>query len=68
MRLRVELEKAERDKRLMAMIADNYVKEIRRRKGGATEERQTQSANVFSINKKQQQAMLQMQVNGEQVS
>ncbi len=66
-KLQGELDKALRDQRLMGMIADNYVKEINRRRQNADEitavkpktpevsGRITQSANqVLFFNKKQQ--------------
>ena len=44
LKLRMELEKAMRDQRLMGMIAENYVKEINKRK--QTEEKAEGSARV----------------------
>lgn len=64
-KLRHVLDKAEREAQLMAMIADNYQKEIARRKASAANEEITQqragvqSANmVLFASKKAQQQMV----------
>ncbi len=49
-RLRHVLEKAEREAQLMGMIADNYQKEIARRKAANEETMTTQRAGVQSAN------------------
>ena len=67
-KLQGELDKALRDQRLMGMIAENYVKEINRRRQNADETkpktpegsgRITQSANQVLFFNKKQQALFQ---------
>ncbi len=48
-KLRADLDRAERDKKLMAMIADNYVKEISRKRGESNEKQIGLANHQFSF-------------------